>query len=230
MVALAATPPASLVLGGIHAIQAATAGRAGLDIAYASSQGCTSAAAPSDTTVTVPPGAQQCPASGPGAACATKSEASAAKAGVASTPDGQSPCPTAGSPGLSSPAACTDVLLSPVNAAKPGDSLTPRVVAPSVPVTSLRPGRSAQRLDLVASDVLMPAGQKTILTATASSSITGTSTAIQIFDQTTNPLVGACSQSSQCIVAYAALSGEHTFGAFITAPGAGLPTDGGRPS
>jgi Domain of unknown function (DUF1906) len=231
MVALAATPPASLVLSGIHAVRTAAVCRAGLDAADASSQGCTSAAAPSDTTVTVPPGAQQCPASGPGAACTTKSDASETKAGVASTPDGQSPCPTTtGSPGLSSPAACTDVLLSPVNAAKRSDSLTPRVVVPSVPVTSLRPGRPAQRIDLVASDVLVPSGQKTILTATASSSITGTNTAIQIFDQTTRTLVGACSQSSQCIVAYAAPSGEHTFGAFITPPGAKLPTDGGSPS
>jgi hypothetical protein len=229
IVALASTPPAGLVLSGIHAIRTAAVCRAGLDPADASSQGCTSAAAPSDTTVTVPPGAQQCPASGPGAACTTRSDASETKAGVASTPDGQSPCPAA-SPGLSSPAACTDVLLAPVNAAKRGDSLTPRVVVPSVPVTSLRPGRSAQRLDLVASDVLMPAGQKAILTATASSSITGTNSAIQIFDQTTHTLVGACSQSSQCIVAYAALSGQHTFGAFITPPGAGLPTDGGSPS
>ena len=227
-VALAAAPPSGIVVRGVQAARtAAMCAGAG-----AANQGCDSAAAPDDNGVTVPVGAQQCPASGPGAACTTQA-AAAATAGVASTPDGQSPCPATASVGLASPAACTDVLLPsavPAGAAKHADSGAPPVVTPSVPMTSLRPGRPEQRIDLAASDMFMQAGQKTILTATASTSITGTNNAIQIFDQTTHTLVGACSQASQCIVAYAADAGEHQFGAFITRAGAQLPIDTGSPA
>jgi hypothetical protein len=90
----------------------------------------------------------------------------------------------------------------------------------------LRPVRSVQRLDLAASGAFIQAGQKALLTATASTSITGTNSAIQIFDQTTRTVVGACSQSSQCMVAYAATAGLHTFAAFITPPGAPMPSLG----
>ena len=228
VVALAAGPPASLVLGGIHSIRAAA-----VCGAVSSDQGCASSASPDTTSVTVPAGAQQCPESGPGAACTTKDGVAETAAGTASTPDGQSPCPTTSDVGLSSPAACTDVLLptsTPVSVATGGDSVAPPVVTPSVPITTLRPGRPTERIDLAASDTFMPSGQKTILTATASTSITGTNSAIQIFDQTTHTLVGACSQSSQCIVAYSATSGQHTLGAFITRPGAQLPIDGSSPA
>ena len=231
-VALAAAPPSSLVLGSIQAARSAAACGAGLDATASGGQGCAPAATSSDTSITVPDGAQQCPASGPGAAC-TDGGIAAATAGVASTPDGQTPCPAAAGVSLSSPAACTDVLLpaSPAAAtAARGSSILAPVVTPSVPVTSLRPERPAERIDLAASDTFMQSGQKTILTATASTSITGTNNAIQIFDQTTHTLVGACSQSSQCIVAYAAASGLHTFGAFITRPGAQLPIDGSSPA
>jgi len=228
MVALAAAPPASLVLSGIHAIRAAAVCAAG---EAASDQGCASISSttPDETSVTVPAGAQQCPASGPGAACTAAASAVETTGGVASTPDGQSPCPTIGSVGLSSPAACTDVLL-PSSTPASGNSLAPPVVTPSVPVASLRPGRPMERIDLAASDTFMQSGEKTILTATASTSITGTNNAIQIFDQTTHTLVGACSQSSQCIVAYAATSGQHTLGAFITRSGAQLPIEGSSPA
>jgi hypothetical protein len=231
VVALAAAPPASLVLGGIHALRQAVACGAGLDAA--ADRGCTALATPDDTSVTVPEGAQPCPASGPGAACSSHDGAVETTPGVASTPDGQSPCPTVGGAGLSSPAACTDVLLppsTPAGVAARGDSLAPPVITPSVPVASLRPARPADRIDLAASDTFVQSGQKTVLTATASTSITGTNSAIQIFDQTTHSLVGACSQSSQCIVAYAAASGQHTFGAFITRPGAQLPIDSSNPA
>ena len=61
--------------------------------------------------------------------------------------------------------------------------------------------------------------------------MTGTASAIEIFDRTTHTLAGACTQSSQCSVAYAANSGVHTFAAFITRQGAPLPVDGaGFPS
>jgi hypothetical protein len=100
------------------------------------------------------------------------------------------------------------------------------VVTPSVPVSTLRPGRSAQRLDLAGSDTFVEPGQKAVLTATASTTMSGTNSAIEIFDLTTQTLAGACTESSQCIVAYAAASGVHTFGAYITRPDAQLPIDG----
>jgi hypothetical protein len=65
-----------------------------------------------------------------------------------------------------------------------------------------------------------------VLTATASATVTGTSTAIEIFDQTTGAVAAACMASSQCAVGYSAQSGIHTFAAFITSPTSRLPIDG----
>lgn len=227
-VALAATPPPSFVAGAIQSIGQGAICGAGVDATTSATHGCTSAPTADETHVRVPAGGQQCPSSGPGAACSTDSVAHAVP-GVASTPDGLAPCATGDNPRLSSPAACTDTVLpGPASAPTPsrGESLPAPGVTPSVPVSSLRPVRSVQRLDLVASHAFMQAGQKAVLTATASTSITGTNTAIQIFDQTTRTLVGACSQSSQCAVAYSAASGVHTFAAFITPPGASMPAEG----
>ena len=55
--------------------------------------------------------------------------------------------------------------------------------------------------------------------------MTGARSAIEIFDQTTGTLVGACMQASQCVVAYAADSGNRTFAAYVTPPVANQPTD-----
>ena len=227
-VALAATPPSSYVAGAIQSIGQGAICGAGVDATTSATHGCTSPPTADETHVSVPAGGDQCPASGPGAACSNDSVAKALP-GVASTPEGLAPCATADNLRLSSPAACTDTLL-PGSASGPttsrGESVAAPAVTPSVPVSSLRPVRSVQRLDLVASDAFMQAGQKAVLTATASTSMTGANTAIQIFDQTTGTLVGACSQSSQCMVAYAATSGLHTFAAFITPPGAPMPSAG----
>jgi hypothetical protein len=228
IVALAATPPSTFVAGAIRSIGQGAICGAGVDATTAATHGCTSAPTADETHVSVPAGLEQCPASGPGAACSTDSVAKAVP-GVASTPDGLAPCATGDNPGLSSPAACTDTLLpgpASVPTASLSESVTAPGVTPSVPVSSLRPVRSVQRLDLVAGDAFMQAGQKAVLTATATTSVTGTNTAIRIFDQTTRTLVGTCSQSSQCSVAYAATSGLHTFAAFITPPGAPMPAEG----
>jgi hypothetical protein len=229
LVASAAVPSSSLDLTSTRDWRQTAVCGAGVNTA-SSSLGCTSPMPVADTHVSLPPGAEQCPASGPGAACSSTDGKVKAMPGVASTPDGQSPCPTiADNPGLSSPAACTDTQLpdaTPLDVVKPGESLAQPAVTPSVPVSSLRPVRSVHLLDLVASDTFVQTGQKATLTATSSTSITGTNSAIQIFDQTTHTLAGACTQSSQCIVAYAATSGVHTFAAFVTPPGAGLPADG----
>jgi hypothetical protein len=71
----------------------------------------------------------------------------------------------------------------------------------------------------------LKAGQNAILTATANLTMTRTRSAIEIFDQTTGTLVGACMQASQCLVAYAADSGAHTFAAYVTPPIANQPTE-----
>jgi hypothetical protein len=68
-------------------------------------------------------------------------------------------------------------------------------------------------------------GQSAVLTATASVTMTGTRSAIEIFDQTTGTLVGACMQASQCSVGYTANAGLHTFAAYVTPPVANQPTE-----
>jgi len=68
--------------------------------------------------------------------------------------------------------------------------------------------------------------QSIVLVATASVSVTGTNRAIEIFDETTSTLAGACLAGSQCSVAYSAKSGIHTFAAFITPPTSQLPANG----
>ena len=62
--------------------------------------------------LSVPDGAQQCPASGEGASCVTNDGLGNTAAGTPSTPDGQSPCPAGADPTLATPAACSDVPLS----------------------------------------------------------------------------------------------------------------------
>ncbi len=228
-VALAAAPPSVLISDrAFH--RGAAACSAGVDSSTASQHGCTSSATGDDISLNVPSGSEQCPASGPGAACRTQDTAEAVKPGVASTPDGQAPCPAGtDNPAPSSPAACTDVLLpppAPAASAVRGDSIPPPSVSPSVPVSTLRPTTPVQRLALGAGSSFLQAGDKAVLTATASATMTGTSSAIEIFDTTTHTLAGACSQSSQCIVAYAATSGLHNFAAFITRPGAAPPAPG----
>jgi hypothetical protein len=227
-VALAAAPPSALIAAqALH--RSAPICAAGVDTG-AAAQGCTTAATGSEVSLSVPSGSEQCPASGPGASCNNQGSPAAIAPGVASTPDGQAPCPAAtDNPASISPAACADVLLpssAPAAAASRGDSIAPPAVNPSVPVATLRPAAPVQRLALDAGGPFLQAGDRAILTATANATMTGTSSAIEIFDRTTQTLAGACMQSSQCSVAYAAASGLHTFAAFITRPGAGLPAAG----
>jgi hypothetical protein len=225
VVALAAAPSPTLILDRTIAAVCA----AGADIPADSKLGCLPTPQAEDARVSVPAGAEQCPASGPGAACSVKVGAGAALPGVASTPDGKDPCAqTTFSRGLSSPAACTDVLLAspePMDRAILVNAVGLPLVTPSVPVSTLRGDRAPQRLDLTAINTFVSPGEKATLTATASATVTGTNSAIEIFDQTTHTLAGSCSQASQCIVAYAAASGIHTFAAFISRQGSQPPAD-----
>lgn len=188
---------------------------------------CNPTAAQVDTTVSLPEGMTQCGDSGRAAACGTVAGSTDTVAGVSSLPDGQQACATTADKTLpSTPAACSDTSLP---AAAPAGRLgasgvaTP-VVAPSVPLESLG-NQLPQRLTLAASADTARSGKPAVFTATASSTVTGTNAAIEIFDLTSSTLLGACAQGSQCSVAYSATSGIHHFAAFITPPTSTIPGD-----
>ncbi|MGH7765296.1 MAG: hypothetical protein ACREOM_12865, partial [Candidatus Dormibacteraceae bacterium] len=170
--------------------------------------------------LSLPTGATQCPESGPYAACPTTGHPP--QAGVASLPDGQTACPVpAGAPLLGSLAACTDAVIHVQLLGGRGAAAAP-LVAPSVPASSLAPG-VAQRLQLTAIPATVRPGQNSLLTATATSSVTGTGKVIEIFDQTSGTLAAACVRASQCLIDYRAQAGVHTFSAFITPPSQSMP-------
>ena len=131
VVALAAAPPSTFVAGAIQSMGQNAICGAGVDATTSASHGCTSAPTADETHVSVPAGGQQCPASGPGAACSSAEPATKAEPGVASTPDGLAPC--GDNPSLSSPAACTDTVLasSPSSAATRGESVGAPADTPS---------------------------------------------------------------------------------------------------
>ena len=100
-------------------------------------------------------------------------------------------------------------------------------VQPSVPQTSLGTAAAqSNNLVLSADRSSLRSGESVLLRATATTSVTGTPTAIEIFDQTTGTLAGACMQSSRCMVGYSAPAGVHSFSAFITPPDAKAPATG----
>ncbi len=205
------------------------------DNGYAPPQSCAgtpSQAATSDDPLrlSLPPGSRPCPDSGPGAACnAGESSPAPTTAGVSSVPAGMAPCPSRpGSSRLSAPGSCTDTALpAPQQPEALSPSGAPRQLraTPSVPSWTLSASVIPQRLLLTSNTSSLQPGQAAILTATASASMTGSRSAIEIFDQTTGTLVGACMQASQCAVAYAAQSGLHTFGAYITPPSVTQPAN-----
>jgi hypothetical protein len=184
------------------------------------------AAALTDTTLSLPDGMSQCGESGPAAACGTVAATTDTVAGSSSLPDGQSECATtADKPLPNTPAACSDTVLAaaaPAGLGASGDSAP--VVAPSVPVESLGT-QLPQRLTLAASTNTARSGKPAVLKANASSTVTGTSAALEIFDLTSGSLVGACAKGSECSVAYSANSGVHQFAAFITPPSSTIPGD-----
>jgi hypothetical protein len=170
-------------------------------------------------SLSLPVGHAQCPASGAGASCSTAP--AAATPGFASLPAGMSPCkPDASKPAPSSPAACDGTVLE--SPSEP-DAQASRRVQPSVPIKSIRKPAAHDRLTLAADRAAPSAGTGVVLVATAGASVTGTRSAIEIFDHTTGTLVGACAQLSRCSVAYTAAAGARTFVAFITPPTTVMP-------
>jgi hypothetical protein len=161
--------------------------------------------------VEVPKGASQCPQSGAGAACGNPS--TVPEAGTPYVPQGLVPCPAiAGKPMVAPQGACTP---------------EPAQPAPPAPVLGnlAEPAESAGQVTLSADHSLLAYGDSTTLDARATFSVGKTPWAIEIFDVTKSTLVGACSQSSDCVVAYKGKTGLHSFVAYVMTPDQSLPHD-----
>ena len=189
----------------------------------------TPAASPADETpqTQLPTGTEQCPNSGPQVTCHSVTPARLAP-GVASVPVGNALCPIDPvKAGPTTPASCNDTVLPEVESSSTrsrfGTDNLP--VRPSVPASTLSVASAQPRVSLSSSDRSLQPGQSALLTATSGDSVSGTPFAIEIFDETTGTLLGACMQSSQCLVAYTAKSGAHTLVAFITQPTAHQPSN-----
>ena len=180
------------------------------------------AAAQQDSMLSLPKGLDQCRESGPSAACSKADTPSDYVPGNAATPAGLTVCSAVGKLLPETPAACTNSLLQPGAPAHSGADAGPAL--PSLPIGS-QATRLPARLELIASDATVGVNKQVVLTATASSSVTGTDLAIEIFDHTTNTLIAACGEGSQCTVAYSAMSGVHDFAAYVTRPSASLPDE-----
>jgi hypothetical protein len=173
--------------------------------------------------VTVPLGSKQCPDSGFGASC-TSGDASPVDFGAAAVPTGFSPCPTdPNKPIPNAPGACTQ---SPAASPAPTPLAGPGALAPAA--AKATGTRAAADLQLAVDKTALAAGDHTVLTATSSFTVDGTPWAIEIFDQTTKSVVGACSQASVCTVQFSANAGTHAFVSFVATPTAELPTSGIR--
>ena len=180
-----------------------------------------------DLQLGLPQGTQQCPDSGAGAACETNNGSARPAPGVASTPDATSPCPVTNGLALpSSLASCSNVILAPAIA----DLVSNRVTVgapltfPSVPASTLQVS-PPQRIELAADRTTAQPGQRVVITATTSNPLDA-AVALEIFDMSTGSLIGACTQSTQCAVAYAAPSAVHRFVAYVTPPTSIVPGAG----
>jgi hypothetical protein len=225
MVAFAAGPAGTLSANRINAGQQ-DASSCSTTTSLGSALGTTcknvAALAADPIQLKLPAGTRQCPDSGPQVTCHVSETSAPPEPGVASIPAGAARCPVvAEKTGPSTPASCNDTVLTAADLSAPGGRFGTTVqlpVPPSVPAASLAAPGTQQRVDLAANVGSLVPGQAVLLTATSGATMTSTPNAIEIFDETTSTLVGACMQASQCVVSYAAKSGIHTFAAFITPP------------
>ncbi len=172
-------------------------------------------AADQNPNLSLPTGMSQCHDSGPAAACASATDATALAPGTASTPSGATACvPVAGKVLPTNLAACTSVTTG------PGDG----PVSPSVQVDASGV-QIPDHLTLTSTSDALHTGQAATITATANLSVTSSDRAIEVFDLTSGTLVGGCANGSQCSVDYAASAGVHEFAAFVTTPSQTVPTD-----
>ena len=79
-------------------------------------------------------------------------------------------------------------------------------------------------LVLASSAKVLLADNGVVLTATSTSSVTGTPWVIEILDTTTKTVVASCTETNQCSVFYSTTGGLHSFAAYVTDPGL-KPTD-----
>jgi hypothetical protein len=163
--------------------------------------------------VEVPSGDHPCPNSGLGASCSYGAEITPDK-GVAGLPDGLVACasdetkPTFGALGAcSAPSA-------------------PPELAVTSQAAPLRP--TTPRIELSTDKTLLAAGDPVQLSVSTSISATGSPWSVEVFDQTTQTLVGACARSTNCQVVFTAKGGTHTFIAYLALPSSTIPVDGIR--
>lgn len=141
--------------------------------------------------------------------------------GEASLPSGAAACPTTSAKPLpASAAACSNTLLDTAD----GPALSSPPTPPDPPGSS---SEQAYGLSLSSDSAIVGAGANVLLTATATSTISGTDFAIEIFDETSGTLVAACGAMTQCEVSYTVRAGTRTFIAFLTPPTADMPRKGG---
>jgi hypothetical protein len=187
--------------------------------------------------VVVPPGAKPCPSSGSGAACGNNRPLP--EAGTSAVPDGLGACPVdptktaVNAPGSCPVEPAPPTNATPVQSSQPLDPAGAAVPsAAPAPVSSKRepllPQGSTDEstLALSADRMTLAYGATTLLDASTEKSVTGTPWAIEIFDSTTQVLVGACAQSNECRVAYTGKTGLHNFVAYVVEPTTSLPTSG----
>lgn len=181
------------------------------------------AAQPAVARVIVPSGSKQCPDSGPGASCSSGGS-DPIDFGAATVPSGLTACPADPvKPIPSAPGACAP---SAALAGAAAATIAPPISAAESKATS--PPPPAPDLQLEADRTTVGAGDHTDLVAKSSLVVDGTPWAIEIFDQSTKALIGACSQAGSCAVAFSASAGTHAFVAFVTTPTAAMPTTGVR--
>ena len=154
--------------------------------------------------IEVPSGAAPCPNSGAGASCTQA--AAVPQAGKSAVPDGLAACPPDSDKPALAPAACQ------ADAPSGFAGGAPVSVQPQFPTIALSTDKG-----------ILASGSTAQLLATTSRSVTGTPWAIEIFDVTSRTLLGACSKSAACAVAYTGKTGKHTFVAYVMTPGPKLP-------
>ena len=98
------------------------------------------------------------------------------------------------------------------------------VVQPSVPVATLASG-GAYKVTLSSDHSSVRYASAAVLTASVSSTVSGTGLAIGIFDLTTRSLVASCSDGTGCSARYTGTpAGSHTLQAFVAPVGTQVPS------
>jgi len=162
--------------------------------------------------VVVPIGAPRCPSSGLGASC-SYGPAIAPERGVASLPRGLAACAGDQAKSIFGAVGACPASTSPLRSAVANQD-------------RLRP--TSPQIELSADKTVVGAGVPVLLSVSTSISATGTPWALEVFDQTTRALVGACSRSSACQIAFTAKAGAHTFVAYLALPSSSVPVRGIR--